>query len=262
MTIKNKMGEIILSDDEVSFITLLAQARFKDSRNKNRKRFWLSGQTEKDELNDDILGTAGEFVFCKAYEIEFDPTIWNSFGEVGDVLGIIQVRTTNKLYGRLIIRDKDNVSHIYVLIIGNIPSFRVVGWRWGSDFLDDAWVKNPGGHGAAWFIPSLSLRAPEELLPIIMKLKDKNVKKLGEKAEQFKPGPEILEEGSTPSPGFAITYEDMNWAKEDEEFIDAGQDMNEVEEPVDWGDGFFTPHDPAYCEGLHCPIHNPREREK
>jgi hypothetical protein len=104
-----------------------------------------------------IQGAGGELSFCKVLRVPWVPG-FNTFKKP-DVLGY-QVRTRSEPWHELIIRTDDNPAHKYVLVLGIMPMFDVVGWYLGKDARRGEWWHAHGGREPAWFVPQ------EELHPI------------------------------------------------------------------------------------------------
>ena len=81
----------------------------------------------------------------------------------GDV-GNIQVRSTTRPDGRLIIRQQDKRDAPFVLVRGSMPAYDVVGWIIGADAMRDEY-RNPGDGrpGVAFFVPAEKLKPIETL---------------------------------------------------------------------------------------------------
>ena len=116
---------------------------------------------EHDGWGVDIEGAAGEMAVAKFFDQYYVPTL-NTFKSMRDSCGC-EIRTTKKHSNRLIVREKDDDSHIYILVTGQIPTFRIRGWMYGREAKQEKWVEGPNGRSPAWFIPSEELRPMEEL---------------------------------------------------------------------------------------------------
>ena len=117
--------------------------------------------TVADDWGIHILGALGECAFAKATNRYWSGSV-NTFKSGGDV-GSIQVRTRARHEYELIVRSQDKDEDIFVLVTGGPSSFDVRGWVRGSEAKDASYVANHGGHGEAYFVPSRSLRPPEQL---------------------------------------------------------------------------------------------------
>lgn len=104
----------------------------------------------------DIEGAAAEMAYCKSRGLYFPGVVGNYKGaDVGDK---VQVRHTVLESGCLILRENDSDNHYYVLVVGKIPQFTIVGWICGKDGKKPEWWKAPNGRPGAWFVPHGALR--------------------------------------------------------------------------------------------------------
>jgi hypothetical protein len=78
----------------------------------------------------------------------------------------IQVKSTHYPNGRLIVRHDATPSHRYVLVIcDKIPHFRVVGWMFARDAMQDKWKAAPDPlRPVEWFVPQYELQPVSELM--------------------------------------------------------------------------------------------------
>jgi hypothetical protein len=114
-----------------------------------------------------IEGAAAELVVAKALNI-----YWDSYAEdlgkiKADVGGVIEVRQTFREEGSLICQKKDHEQGKhdvpFVLVVGKIPTFRIVGWAHGwSVMVPEFWRKNI--RDPAWLMPQKHLRPISELM--------------------------------------------------------------------------------------------------
>lgn len=105
----------------------------------------------------EVDGAAAELAYCKARNQYWGGTV-NSF-HGPDVGSAVQIRQTWRPNGRLIVRDDDNDDHYFVLVVGTVPVFTVVGWILGKDAKNDEWFDSPNGKPPAWFVPQENLNA-------------------------------------------------------------------------------------------------------
>lgn len=153
----------------------VAQLRTSESEKQN-----LENQHgyEGERLDIDIDGCRGESMFCKGTGIPWDKSV-NKF-KAPDALDHIQVRSTQRWDGRLIVRDRDvaymlkkNVVFDFVLVVGTFPNYCIMGWRPGAEFLPGfggdmshrEWRDAPNNRVESWFVPQEALnRDLDELL--------------------------------------------------------------------------------------------------
>lgn len=102
----------------------------------------------------DIQGAAAELAVAKATRRYWDGS-FDTFKR-GDV-GQIQVRSTKRPDGSLIVRPSDSDLDIFFLVVGEIPEFTVVGWIKAQDAKQERYEKAPGGRPPAYFVPQADL---------------------------------------------------------------------------------------------------------
>lgn len=110
-----------------------------------------------------IEGTGAEIAYCKATGVTWSGSIFKG----PDVGENIQVRQTRYADGRLPFRvncpeeKKDNPKHRYVLVTGEMPNYKVIGWKLGLDCMRDEWFTSPDPKRPKnYFVPQ------SELIPI------------------------------------------------------------------------------------------------
>jgi hypothetical protein len=111
-------------------------------------------------LREEIVGVCGEMAFCKGMRRFWSPSV-NTFHAIADVGENIEIRSTDRDDGSLIIRENDDPDRWYVLVTGNPPEMTIRGCIRGADALQDQWLRNPHGHRLAWFVPQAALRPPK-----------------------------------------------------------------------------------------------------
>jgi hypothetical protein len=83
-------------------------------------------------------------------------------GAIGDLrakdAGRLQVRSTSRSDGCLILHDKDPDDDVFVLAIGFSPTFKFRGWITGKSGKDKAYWRDPIGGRPAYFVPQSALR--------------------------------------------------------------------------------------------------------
>ena len=99
----------------------------------------------------DIEGAAAELAYCK-YRGKYWGGCVNTY-KGADVGSNVQIRSTTRPDGCLIVRDNDPDDHFFVLVVGRIPAFTVVGFIKGCDAKQKKWIRNPNGREACYFVP-------------------------------------------------------------------------------------------------------------
>jgi hypothetical protein len=84
-----------------------------------------------DGLNIHIQGAAAEIAASKHLNRRWLFSAYKP-GQA-DLEPDIEVRSTPRPHGCLVIRQRDHDDRPYVLVVGQIPSFRVVGWVYGHE---------------------------------------------------------------------------------------------------------------------------------
>lgn len=114
-------------------------------------------------LDEEVTGSVGEIAVAKSIG-QFHIGSVNTFHRVPDCFGNAEVRATRRENGCLIVRDNDADDRLFVLVVGDPPVVRIVGFLRGADAKRDEWLRNPHGHRAAWFVPQAALHPINELL--------------------------------------------------------------------------------------------------
>ena len=73
-----------------------------------------------------------------------------------------------RLDDHLIIRDHDDPSSRFILVVGTAPVYRIVGSILGAYAkAQDGWRRDPGGRGKpCWFVPQSALEPPRSPEPV------------------------------------------------------------------------------------------------
>lgn len=116
---------------------------------------------ERDAWGSDIEGVAAEVAFAKGMGLYWAPSSKPDYD--GDVLRW-HVRSTNRTNGGLIIHPQDPDEARFALVVGEIPTFRVVGWMLARDAKDQERFSGAGRlRGPEFLVPQTALRAMDEL---------------------------------------------------------------------------------------------------
>lgn len=119
-------------------------------------------QTPKgDAWGNDIESSGAEAAVAKALGRYWLAVLQNPQDAKGDVSGV-EVRSTPRMDGRLIVHDRDKDDSPYVLVRGRFPNYQVVGWMLGRDAKQEKYKRNGDGR-PAYFVPDVDLRPMDEL---------------------------------------------------------------------------------------------------
>lgn len=128
--------------------------------NKNNKKD--AHGFEDDGWEAHIEGACAEIAAYKLLGVFWSPSI-DKQKEPGGDGGYYEVRRRSKQDYDHLIRTDDAAARIHIMVVGEAPSFRVVGWIWGHEARQDRWWKNHGNRGWAWFVPQGALHDMSEL---------------------------------------------------------------------------------------------------
>jgi hypothetical protein len=145
--------EVILTDSEMHIAATVGALRQIENIFKGRQHAYAGPRDASWQMH--IEGAAGEQAFAK-----WSGRYWN--GNLGDLdaddVGHVQVRTTGRPDGRLILHPLDPDDRPFVLVTGISPRFVLRGWIRGSDGKQQQWWRDPVGGRPAYFVPQSALR--------------------------------------------------------------------------------------------------------
>ena len=150
LTVTLSLGEVLLAALIGGFMGARALSRRYKQHYDNDYDFWGSS----------IQGIAAEIAVAKALGEPYRPNL-DGF-KAPDVYQL-HVRQTAHPKGCLIIRPGDP-DGIYVLVIGQCPTFRIVGWIHSFDAKRPQYWRAPHGGPGAWFVPQRVLRTVQSLV--------------------------------------------------------------------------------------------------
>ena len=109
-----------------------------------------------------ITGAVGEFVAAKGLGL-----FWAGPGTLrGHDVGVIQVRSTDREDGCLILHRDDPDGVPFVLVTGRYPRFQVRGWTLGSEGKKEKWWSEKVPGRPAFFVPQSALADPVLLVTL------------------------------------------------------------------------------------------------
>lgn len=110
-------------------------------------------------MQQEIVGACGEMAFAKARGMFWSPSV-NTFHKSPDITGRgrdIEIRSTERDDGHLLVRDNDAPERWYILVTGEPPVMCVRGYIKGSRAKADEFYRAPKGQRAAWWVPQSAL---------------------------------------------------------------------------------------------------------
>jgi hypothetical protein len=104
----------------------------------------------------DIESAGAEAAVAKALGKYWLAVLQNPQDANGDVSGV-EVRSTTRPDGRLIVHDRDKDDSVFVLVRGSFPIYDVVGWIYGRDGKKDEYLFCATGRLPAYYVPEADL---------------------------------------------------------------------------------------------------------
>ncbi|UCG12879.1 MAG: hypothetical protein JSU72_20835 [Deltaproteobacteria bacterium] len=147
--------DVRLSSIEMMEAVILGAGRRINSIKAGRKGGHQFSESVYAAWGEDIEGAAAEMVVARTLGFYFTPTI-NTF-KAPDVGAEIQVRSSYRKDGSLIIRPHDPDHHYYFLVVGSWPFHQIVGYTLGNVAKEARWERAPGGRPPAYFVPQHQL---------------------------------------------------------------------------------------------------------
>lgn len=155
------MLEVTLSAWEFKSCVDVANTRMAISNDKMLNHASTYQRDYLTRMQDEILGACGELAVCKSVNKFWSPSV-NTFHGIADAGHNVEVRTTQRINGSLIVRDNDPDDRWYYLVVGTPPTMTVVGYIKGSEAKRDQWLRDPHKHRLSWFVPQDALYALTE----------------------------------------------------------------------------------------------------
>ena len=135
------------------------QARFKKSPDS------VFGVKKSDGWENDIEGACAEMAFCKIHGLYWDASV-NTY-KLPDIPDTnIQIRSTTYDSGKLIIRENDPDNDIYILVIGQMPNYKIIGGIQGKAGKHERFLSNPNNQAPCYMIAKHYL--DDEVIDVIL----------------------------------------------------------------------------------------------
>jgi hypothetical protein len=117
---------VTLNPVEVEVAVVVGTARAKISRKSGfEDRSHVADAEER--LNRDIDGAGAEIAASKATGLRWSMSCGVDLRQP-DLEGGVEVRSTTRDRGGLIVRRRDRGDRIALLVVGSVPTFRIAGW--------------------------------------------------------------------------------------------------------------------------------------
>lgn len=110
----------------------------------------------------DIEAAAAEYAAAKGLGLLWDGS-YNTFKQA-DIGKKIQVRHTKESGNCLIIRPDDKKDEIFVLVIGSIPNFYIMGGIVGGNAMHEKYLREYNNGPPAYFVPQKDLKPVSEII--------------------------------------------------------------------------------------------------
>jgi hypothetical protein len=120
---------VTLSPTEIKVATVVGTARAQISRESGFRDRSHVGADER--LQKDVDATGAELAASKVSGCRWNMTSGSDLDEP-DLWPHVEVRHTTCEHGGLIVRTRDKQERLFVLVIGTLPSYRVIGWTRGE----------------------------------------------------------------------------------------------------------------------------------
>tara|TARA_R110000803_G_scaffold30935_2_gene69403 strand:+ start:155 stop:622 length:468 start_codon:yes stop_codon:yes gene_type:complete len=153
--------KITLNDAEQALARHLAKSRYDNARSTGKPDQKMGGQSCEET---DLEGIAGELVVCKRLNLypdtDTDLIIYPKYDLLTHKGTKVDVKTTKYSSGRLLATMKKKVEDcdVYVLVVGEFPNYRIVGWAKSEELILKENIINLG-HGEGYALNQSQLRS-------------------------------------------------------------------------------------------------------
>lgn len=162
---------ITLNEEDVSLANDVAELRNKSQRAAKRRDGLVKGSS----LGRDLQGALAELAVSRALNLPWDGkwlpiSVWDDWKLEGNDVGKLEVRSTERANGRLILHPSDKDYSPYLLVTSEAhPTYKLVGWVYGKEGkLDQYWRDNVPR--PCYMVPQDNLQTISSLLEILKNL--------------------------------------------------------------------------------------------
>lgn len=150
---------ITLAPADVALAAKVGAMRMRSSGNTGRNPHRSqAGRSDAERIRHETIGCMAEAAVAQHLGIPYAGTV-NTFHAEPDV-GPFEVRATDRVDGRLILRDNDHTDRPYVLVTGDgvSPVMALRGWLYGHEGRRPEWLRDPHNRRPCWMVPQSVLR--------------------------------------------------------------------------------------------------------
>ena len=117
----------------------VAELRYLEARRLNLGNKSHHSNNDSEWIKKDTLGTIAEIVVGRMMDNAYFPSI-NTFHKKADIGEDIEIRSTDRENGGLIVRENDDENRRFVLVIVNSDKGYIVrGWSYGYEAKEKGW---------------------------------------------------------------------------------------------------------------------------
>lgn len=158
--------DVTLTQDQCIYPASIGVRRKLSAIEKNRNCSW--GKSVGDPWKEDIFGAVAEWIVAKWLKLPWKSFFENPSEAHGDVGGC-EVRYTHYWNGHLRGNDHDKPDAPYILVVGEYPNFRIVGWAYGREVHQEKYFgsKQADGERPAYWMPQSDLRPLGDLKAMV-----------------------------------------------------------------------------------------------
>lgn len=146
---KEHEPELELTDRECRDAFEIGFARYKHFRALGRDALYDEKKSLKDTFFDNINAAGGELAASKY--LKRDPILDYERRSQGDLKDFIEIRTRPETYHDLGLTQRDVCCRPFILLVGVMPIYNVVGWLAGDEVLD-LWLEKPPGKRPTYWV--------------------------------------------------------------------------------------------------------------